>query len=103
MADIQVDGRMKVGSLRKQFKDAFGATLRVYIGRSNRPANDEDSLASIRAEGAPKTGDLAIRGNMLVGNFEERFEETFGIKIQVANADNTKLSDNSLSLSNAGK
>jgi len=32
MADIQVSGRMEVGTLKKQFKEEFGSTLRVYKG-----------------------------------------------------------------------
>lgn len=30
MADFKVDGRMKVKSLKANFKKAFGCTLRVY-------------------------------------------------------------------------
>lgn len=50
MADFSIDGRMKVKTLKKQFKDAFGATLRVYKGVGF--ADDDATLASIRAEGA---------------------------------------------------
>ena len=32
MAEFSINGRMTVKSLRKQFKDAFGASLRVYKG-----------------------------------------------------------------------
>jgi len=101
MADITVSGRMKVGTLRTQFKEAFGATLRVYKGA--KFADDEVTLASIRQEDAKKSGEMVIKGNMLVGNFEIKFEETYGIKIQVASPDNSKLSDNSITLSAAGK
>ncbi len=101
MAEISVSGRMKVSTLRDQFKEAFGATLRVYKGV--KFADDDATLASIRSEDAPKSGDMTIRGNMLVGNFETKFEETFGIKVQVANADNSALSDNEISLTKAGK
>ena len=50
MADFSIDGRMKVKTLKKQFKEAFGSTLRVYKGVGF--ADDEATLASIRAEGA---------------------------------------------------
>jgi hypothetical protein len=101
MADINVSGGMSVGTLRTQFKAAFGATLRVYKGKAF--ADDKATLASIRAEGAKKSGDLIIRGNMLVGNFETSFEDSFGIKVQVATPDNSALSDNSITLAAAGK
>jgi hypothetical protein len=59
-------------------------------------------LASIRAEGA-KGGELAVKGNMQVGNFEKKVAEMYGIGVQVANADDSKLADNSATLVGAGK
>ncbi len=100
MAEISVSGRMLVKSLKKQFKDAYNATLRVYKGKAF--AGEDDTLASIKTSDA-KGGDLKISGNMLVGNFETKFKETFGITVQVANADDSKLSDNKITISAAGK
>ena len=100
MADFTVSGRMTVKSLKKQFKEAFGSTLRVYNGA--KFADDDATLASIRKEGV-KGGELAAKGNMKVGNFEDKFLETFGIKIQVANADDSKLVSNDITLSQSGK
>lgn len=44
---------MKVKTLKAEFKEAFGATLRVYKSESCRGAfaDDEATLASIRAFG----------------------------------------------------
>ena len=100
MADIKMTGNMKVKTLRDQFKKAFGSTLRVYNGA--RFADDDATLASIRAEGA-KGGELTVRGNMQVGNFEDKVKELYGIKVQVANAADTALADNSITISAAGK
>ena len=100
MADFNIDGRMKVKTLKAQFKEAFGATLRVYKGRGF--ADDNATLASIRAEGA-KGGEVKVAGNMKVGNFEEKIKEVFGIKVQVATKDDSALADNSITLSAAGK
>lgn len=100
MADFSIDGRMKVKTLKKQFKDAFGATLRVYKGVGF--ADDDATLASIRAEGA-KGGEVKVVGNMKVGNFEDKMKEVFGIKVQVANADDSALASNSVTISAAGK
>ncbi|MCQ2302051.1 MAG: hypothetical protein MJZ94_05430 [Bacteroidales bacterium] len=100
MADFSIDGRMKVKTLKKQFKDAFGATLRVYKGVGF--ADDDATLASIRAEGA-KGGEVKVVGNMKVGNFEDKMKEVFGIKVQVANADDSALANNSVTISAAGK
>lgn len=91
---------MKVKTLRTQFKEAFGSTLRVYNGV--KFADDDATLASIRAKDA-KGGELAVKGNMQVGNFENKVKELYGIKVQVANADDSALADNSITLTAAGK
>ncbi len=100
MADLKIDGRMQVGTLKKQFKEAFGSTLRVYKGRQF--ADDKATLASIRAEGA-KGGEISCKGNTQVGNFETKFKDLYGITVQVANADDSALADNSVTLTAAGK
>lgn len=100
MADFSIDGRMKVGNLKKQFKAAFGSTLRVY--KDKHFADDDATLASIR-EGNVKGGALSVKGNMQVGNFEKKMLEIFGINVQVANADDSKLADNSATVMQAGK
>jgi hypothetical protein len=97
MAELTVSGRMKVKTLKKEFQEAFGASLRVYNGK--RLADDEVTLASIRKDNSTTKGDLKISGNMQVGTFENKFKEIFGITIQVADADNIKLLDDSLTLS----
>lgn len=100
MAEIKIDGRMKVKTLQSQFKSAFGATLRVYKGKQF--ADGDSTLASIRGAGA-KGGELSCRGNLLVGNFENKMKDIFGITVQVANSENTKLSDNNITIAAAGR
>jgi len=104
MAEIALKGQMKVKTLKAEFKNAFGSTLRVYMSSSckGRMADDEATLASIRAEGA-KGGELKVVGNMQVGNFEKKIAEMYGIGVQVANADNTVLADNTATLCGAAK
>jgi hypothetical protein len=102
MAEFAVSGRMKVKTLKNTFKEYFGVSLRVYKG--NRFADDEDTLASVRKDSALKTkDDMKVSGNMLIGTFEKKFNETFGIRVQVADKDNEKLLDDSITLSKAGK
>ena len=104
MAEIALKGNMKVKTLKNEFKKAFGSTLRVYksVTCKGAFADDDATLASIRAEGA-KGGDLVVKGNMQVGNFEKKVAELYGIGVQVANADDSKLADNSITLTAAGK
>lgn len=101
MAEFNISGRMTVKNLRKQFKDAFGATLRVYKGKQFAP--EDATLASIRSGENVKGGELACRGNLLVGNFEAKMKEIFGITVQVANPDNTKLVSDDITIAAAGR
>jgi len=93
-----------VKTLKADFKKAFGSTLRVYMSPTckGRMADDDATLASIRADGA-KGGELKVVGNMQVGNFEKKIAEMYGIGVQVANADDSALADNSATLCGAGK
>lgn len=100
MAEINVNGRMLVKNFKKQFKEAFGCSLRVYV--KTHFADENQTLASLREEGK-KGGELSVKGNMLVGNFEAKMLEEYGITVQVANIDDTKLVDNNLTLAAAGR
>ena len=104
MAEFTLNGRTKVKTLKANFKENFGSTLRVYKSASCKGAfaDDEATLASIRAEGF-KGGDLVVKGNMQVGNFEKKVAERYGFGGQVANAEDSKLADNTDTLCQAGK
>ena len=104
MAEFTLNGRTKVKTLKANFKENFGATLRVYksVTCKGAFADDDATLASIRAEGA-KGGELVVKGNMQVGNFEKKVAELYGIGIQVADKADSKLADNNITLVAAGK
>lgn len=104
MAELKINGRTTVRKLKADFKEAFGSSLRVYKNVSCRGmmADDAATLASIRAEGA-KGGELSVNGNKTVGRFETEFAEAWGIGVQVANADDTKLANNDSTLCAAAK
>jgi hypothetical protein len=101
MAEFSINGRMTVKSLRKQFKDAFGASLRVYKGAKFAP--EDATLASIRSGENVKGGELVCKGNLQVGNFEAKMKEMFGITVKVANPDNTKLASSNMTIAAAGR
>lgn len=101
MADFTFDGRTKVKTVKAQFKENFGATLRVYTTVDCKElADDEATLASIRAEGFAG-GELAVKGNTKVSTFEKKVAELYGIGVQVANADNTEFADDTATLATA--
>ena len=100
MAELTISGRMKVKSLKADFKKAFGSTLRVYNGA--KFADDDATLASIR-KGDAKGGDVKAHGATKVGNFEKSILQNYGIKIQVASPDDSKLVSDDITLSASGK
>ena len=103
MAEFSLDGRMTVKGLKENFKKCFGATLRVYTTPACKTfADDKATLASIR-KGDSKGGALKVGGNLRVGSFEKKLSEMYGIGVQVANAADTKLSNNDITLVAAGK
>ena len=95
---LNINGRMKVKTLRADFKKEFGLTLRVYDGRSF--ADDDSTLAAIR-KGDSKGGEFGPRKNTKVGNLEDKIMDMFGIKTQVAGSDDSYLCNNDLTLSGA--
>ena len=103
MADLNLNGHTKVKTFKAKFRETFGATLRVYkdVACQEGFADDEATLAAIRTAGA-KGGELTVRSHMQVGNFEKKVAKLYGIGIQIANAEDTELVDDSITLSEVG-
>lgn len=102
MADLKVSGNLTVAGLKKRFKATFGCSLRVYTTSTCKAyAKDDATLASIRAAGA-KGGEITVGSNLRVGNFEKTMLEVFGIYVQVATPDDSKLAKNNITLAAAG-
>ena len=98
MAGFSIIGQMKVSTLQNNFLGEFGLTLRIYDGRSF--ADPGQTLAQVRKKkGSGKA--LSVAKNMKVGNLEDKFEEEFGLKVQVAGSDDSYLCDNDLTLNAA--
>lgn len=95
---LNINGRMKVKTLRADFLEEFGLTLRIYDGRSF--ADENATLASIR-KGDSKGGEFSPKRNTKVGNLEDKIMDMFGIKTQVAGSDDSYLCNNDLTLAGA--
>lgn len=103
MADLRIDSRMKVKTLKANFKKAFGATLRVYTTATCKAKADDEAVLGQLMGSSAKGGDATFGSNLRVGNFEKKITEMYGIGVQVANNADTKLSDNEITLAAAGK
>ena len=98
LAGLSISGQMKVSTLQNGFLKIFGLRLRVYVGRSF--ADPDQTLAQVRKnKGRGKA--LSVAKNMKVGNLEDKFEEEFGLTVQVAGSDDSYLCDNALTLNGA--
>ncbi len=82
---------MSVERLQKQFQDEFQGTLRVYDGKQF--ADPKATLASLRT-GDAKGGEFSVSPLMHVGTFEDLMKNNFGITVQIAWGDNSKLAHN---------
>jgi len=103
MSDFNISGRMSVAGLQNQFKDVYGLELRLFKGQ--RFADSKATLASLSDK---KVDDFECNGNTKVVNFEARFEEATGLKVQVATLPNATvepgvLVNNAFTLSEASR
>jgi hypothetical protein len=100
MATIKVIKTSSVQSIKRQFKDDFNCSIRIYKG--NKFADDKTKISELSKTDNPG-GELELGARSRVENVERYFMETFGIKVQISNADDSKLADNSMTLTQAGK
>ena len=101
MADVSISGNMKIKNLKSNFNKAFGSTLRVYNGI--KFADDEDTVGKIAKKPVKRGEDISIHGRSKVSTFEKQMKDTYGIKVQVAKADDSGLVDNDITLTQSGK
>lgn len=102
MAEFKINGRMKVKTLKENFKKEFQGILRVYNGKDL--ADDDMTLAAIRSDkNATIDGTLVCRASRTVGKFIEEFHKIYGIKIAVASPDDWILVPDGVTLSKLGK
>ena len=111
MEDIEVNGKMHVGTFQNKFKKAFGTEIRVYkakadgtlnSGKGAKSAPTKSTLASICAKGQ-KVGDLTIKKSKTVGDIETEFAKKMGIGIQIMLPDGSGFANNSVRLKDVAK
>ena len=111
MEDIEVNGKMHVGTFQNKFKKAFGTEIRVYkakadgtlnSGKGAKSAPTKSTLASICAKGQ-KVGDLTIKKSKTVGDIEKEFAKIMGIGIQIMLPDGSGFANNSVRLKDVAK
>ena len=92
MAEISINGRKKVSTLKREFKAEYGLTLDVKKGKSNHSASPGKTLAQIRDPESPGGKAFSIRGNMKIGNIEKKFS-SMGVKINIKKSRGGQISN----------
>ena len=99
MATLTITGRMSAKTVKKNFKEAFGGTLRIL--KNGKPVDDGATMASLKAEGC-KGGELELKGNTKVAGMKKKVADLYGIDVQVYDVDDKKPVDDSLTLASVG-
>lgn len=86
---------MTVKTVKKNFMDAFGGSLRVL--KDGKPADEGATMASLKAEGC-KGGELELKGNTKVAGMKKKVADLYGISVVVYAADGKKPVDDGLTL-----
>lgn len=95
VADFEINPNMKVETLQNEFKKNFGLTLRVYNGV--KFAEADKTLGSFKSINKDFS-ELKIKAKMTVEEVEELFNKNFGLKVQIADKDDTHLLPNKITL-----
>ncbi len=100
MSTIKVIKSSSVKSIKAQFSKEFNCNIRIYNGQ--KLAEESMKIADLSKKDAAG-GELEIGPKSKVGNVEKYFQESFGIKVQISNQDDSKLAPNDATLNQAGK
>jgi len=98
MATLHLTASTTVADLRKEFNEAFGSQVKVYIG--NKGADMSNKLSEA---GLSKSGDFECRSSLTVATFIERMKEDFGLKVKVYTCDEWVAVLDSLTLEQSGQ
>ena len=99
MATFTITGRMSAKTVKRNFKETFGGTLRIL--KNGKPVDDGATMASLKAEGC-KGGELELKGNTKVAGMKKKVDDLYGIDVQVYDVDDNKTVDDSLTLASVG-
>ena len=103
-SDFSVSPGKKVKTIKKEFKEAFGLSLRIYKGKQFAEESLTINQLNKKTSAEIKTAaveDLVIRASFAVGKVEKLFKTTYGLDVQIADADDKKLINDKITLGDA--
>lgn len=88
MAEIVVNGRIKVKTFQSQFIKSFPYLVPTLRMENGNGIDNELTIAAARtkAKGEYKPSgesELSVNGNLSAGSFEKRFKDAFGIDCEI--------------------
>lgn len=89
MADINVNGRIKVSTFQKDFLKSFPYLVPTLRTTSGKGIDNSLTIAGARAKAVggdykpSGEAELSLNGNLQVGSFEKRFKAAFGIDCEI--------------------
>ena len=86
MAEITVNGRIKVKSFYLSFNKAYPYLHAALVNKAGKSIDPDRTIANAREmeEYKPtKEVPVSVHGNLNVGTFEKRFKDNFGITCKV--------------------
>jgi hypothetical protein len=103
--DFHISPNKKLKTIKKDFKENFGLTLRIYKGKQF--ADPEMTFAGLNnkttKEINTKNEDISIKASMKIGDFEKLMDSYFGLTVQVANEFDTYCINNKYTLGQASR
>ncbi len=104
-AEFTVAPNKKLKTLSSEFKDSFGVSLVFYKGA--QIADGELTLAALNKkttkEVNAKADGLKIKASMKVGEAEKLFDQSFGVTVQIKDAEGKKLVPNDITIGQAAR
>ena len=103
--DFHLAPNKKIRSLKSDFKNNFGLTLRVYKGKQF--ADEELTLAALDRRTSKdidaEKEDLKIQVSLTIAEFEKLIDSHYGLTVQVANEYDTYCINNKYTLGQASR
>lgn len=104
-AEFTVAPNKKLKTLSSEFKDSFGVSLVFYKGA--QIADGELTLAALNKKTTKdvnaKADGLKIKASMKVGEAEKLFDQSFGVTVQIKDAEGKKLVPNDITIGQAAR
>ena len=104
-AEFTVAPQKKLKTISADFKNAFNLTLVFYKGV--QIADGDLTLAALNKKTTKNVNThaegLKIKASMKVGEAEQLFDTTFGVSVQIKDAEGTKLVPNCITLGQAAR